>query len=88
MRQIKLTHVGFRAHVKIASRIVSYKVVSKRAFCGTVAQQLTGLFSTDTARRAVSAVAKLPVKLPQLTVGVQQLLLSRRQLFLPRGRSP
>jgi len=24
VRQIKLTHVGFRAHVKIASRIVSY----------------------------------------------------------------
>ena len=24
-RQIKLTHVGFRAHVKIASRIVSYE---------------------------------------------------------------
>ena len=24
MRQIKLTYVGFRAHVKIASRIVSY----------------------------------------------------------------
>jgi len=25
VRQIKLTHVGFRAHVKIASRIVSYR---------------------------------------------------------------
>ena len=27
MRQIKLTHVGFRAHVNIASRIVSYTVL-------------------------------------------------------------
>ena len=27
VRQIKLTHVGFRAHVKIASRIVSYRKV-------------------------------------------------------------
>ena len=26
MRQIKLTYVGFRAHVKIASRIVSYRI--------------------------------------------------------------
>ena len=26
VRQIKLTHVGFRAHVKIASRIVSYRI--------------------------------------------------------------
>ena len=25
VRQIKLTHVGFRAHVKIAFRIVSYR---------------------------------------------------------------
>jgi len=28
VRLIKLTHVGFRAHVKIASRIVSYRVRS------------------------------------------------------------
>jgi len=28
VRQIKLTHVGFRTHVKIASRIVSYRIVS------------------------------------------------------------
>ena len=27
-RQIKLTYVGFRAHVKIASRIVSYGIVT------------------------------------------------------------
>ena len=27
MRQIELTYVGFRAHVKIASRIVSYRIV-------------------------------------------------------------
>ena len=27
VRQIKLTHVGFRAHVKIASRIVSHRIV-------------------------------------------------------------
>ena len=27
VRQIKLTRVGFRAHVKIASRIVSYRIV-------------------------------------------------------------
>ena len=27
VRYIKLTHVGFRAHVKIASRIVSYRSV-------------------------------------------------------------
>ena len=27
VRWIKLTHVGFRAHVKIASRIVSYRIV-------------------------------------------------------------
>ena len=27
MRQIKLTHVGFRAHVNIASRIVSYRIL-------------------------------------------------------------
>ena len=26
MRQIKLTYVGFRAHVKLASRIVSYRI--------------------------------------------------------------
>jgi len=30
MRSIKLTHVGFRAHVKIASRIVSYVLSSTR----------------------------------------------------------
>jgi len=28
MRYIKPTHVGFRAHVKIASRIVSYRIVT------------------------------------------------------------
>ena len=28
VRQIKLTYVGFRAHVRTASRIVSYKIVS------------------------------------------------------------
>ena len=28
VRYIKLTHAGFRAHVKIASRIVSYRIVS------------------------------------------------------------
>jgi len=27
VRQIKLTHVGFRAHIKIASRIVSYRIL-------------------------------------------------------------
>ena len=26
VRYIKLTHLGFRAHVKIASRIVSYRI--------------------------------------------------------------
>ena len=26
VRQIKLTHVGFRVHVKITSRIVSYRI--------------------------------------------------------------
>ena len=26
--QIKLTHVGFRAHVKITSRIVSYRIIT------------------------------------------------------------
>jgi len=31
VRYIKVTHVGFRAHVKIASRIVSYRIVSIRA---------------------------------------------------------
>jgi len=30
MRSIKPTHVGFRAHVKIASRIVSYRIVFQR----------------------------------------------------------
>ena len=29
VRQIKLTYVGFRAHVKIASRIVSYRIVRR-----------------------------------------------------------
>jgi len=29
VREIKLTHVGFRAHVKIASRIVSYRHFNK-----------------------------------------------------------
>ena len=29
MLYIKLTHVGFRAHVKIASRIVSYLLVAE-----------------------------------------------------------
>jgi len=33
VRYIKLTHVGFRAHVKIASRIVSYSLL--RAMCGS-----------------------------------------------------
>ena len=31
LRQIKLTRVGFRAHVEIASRIVSYRISSHRA---------------------------------------------------------
>ena len=30
VRWTKLTHVGFRAHVKIASRIVSYRIVLSR----------------------------------------------------------
>jgi len=30
VRWIELTHVGFRAHVKIASRVVSYRIVSHR----------------------------------------------------------
>ena len=30
VRQIKLTYVGFRAHIKIASRIVLYRIVSYR----------------------------------------------------------
>ena len=29
VRELKLTHVGFRAHVKIASRIVSYRHFNK-----------------------------------------------------------
>ena len=33
MRQIKLTHVGFLAHVKIASRIVSYRIPTCRQAC-------------------------------------------------------
>ena len=28
VREIKPTHIGFRAHVKIASRIVSYRIVA------------------------------------------------------------
>ena len=32
MRQIKLTYVGFRAHVKIASRIVSYRSLKMHRF--------------------------------------------------------
>ena len=29
VRKIKLTYVGFRAHVKIASRIVSYRIIHR-----------------------------------------------------------
>jgi len=32
VRQIKLTYVGFRAHVKIASRIVSYRAEASGHF--------------------------------------------------------
>ena len=32
VRYIKLTYVGFRAHVKIASRIVSYRIVFNNVF--------------------------------------------------------
>jgi len=39
MRQIKLTHVGFRAHVKIASRIVSYRMNLDVAGVGKLAHQ-------------------------------------------------
>ena len=40
VRQINLTHVGFRAHVKIASRIVSYRSYA-REFCSQyVSRQL------------------------------------------------
>jgi len=34
VRWIQLTHVGFRAHVKIASRIISYRIVSYRMLYG------------------------------------------------------
>ena len=34
VRYSKLTHVGFRAHVKIASRIVSYRIVLTRDWLG------------------------------------------------------
>ena len=40
VQQIKLTHVGFRAHVKIASRIVSYLFVIARYFLKDVMKQL------------------------------------------------
>ena len=33
VRYIKLTRVGFRAHVKIASRIVSYRYILRRVPC-------------------------------------------------------
>ena len=41
MRQIKLTHAGFRAHVKIASRIVSYRswLVSRSLLTAAAAAQ-------------------------------------------------
>jgi len=36
VRQIKVTYVGFRAHVKIASRIVSYRCVTRLTCCRSV----------------------------------------------------
>jgi len=43
--QIKLTHVGFRAHVKLASRIVSYPM----------AQTCTGLCGSDDGTKTPSS---------------------------------
>ena len=43
VRYIKLTHVGFRAHVKIASQIVSYRIVSYRLAHGTSTVSTVGL---------------------------------------------
>ena len=43
VRQIKLTHVGFRAHVKIASRIVSYRVQNLKSLALAVAEKLHGV---------------------------------------------
>ena len=39
VRLTKLTHVGFRAHVKIASRIVSYRIVQVSAVADKPAQR-------------------------------------------------
>jgi len=39
-----LTHVGFRAHVKIASRVVSYRIVRKPIYCSIVRGYFETLF--------------------------------------------
>jgi len=39
VRLTKLNHVGFRAHVKIASRIVSYRIVQVSAVADKPAQR-------------------------------------------------
>ena len=51
VRQIKLTHVGFRAHVKIASRIVSYSLPRVQRHCGSSCSGLADSASNCGVRR-------------------------------------
>jgi len=44
VRRIKLTYVGFRAHVKIASRIVSYRIVYLSVSCRNFSFQYSTIF--------------------------------------------
>jgi len=42
VRQITLTHVGFRAHVKIASRIVLYPTIQRHILGGVDGRRVVG----------------------------------------------
>jgi len=58
VRWIKLTRVGFRAHVKLASRIVSYRVNGQKTFgrdYGADAGPKRGDLQTPCVRRSTTA---------------------------------
>ena len=60
MRSIKLTHVGFRAHVNIASSVVSYRIVTSFSV-----QFLVAMFFQTTSEKkrlvCLAEVAQLPL---------------------------
>ena len=49
MRQIKLTRVGFRANVKIASRVVSYRIVEDLQYSSEESDSRPFLRQSDSA---------------------------------------